>query len=408
MLHHKLALRRLSLNVAIEDSKSFSRVDKLMDLVCKLSKVEELCIFVQTNDYRRTNGTIRYDVHCNVPSIGKEAFAEDVVCYNIPLSVLPLNGLRFLFVHGCKFGNHFRFRSNISSLQHLSLLRVALDEEAVINLTRYCPGIEILEFDQCTFWNESLELSVFPRLKKVSILNCHGNLNIISINKDGLESFKCNFNTRCEFIATACRRIRELIVSDCMIWPPNLFVELTTTFPLIEDMEVFFFCGLRFTERFKVVSNHLRKLSIPFPLEVQVNHMSFDCPNLEFLKLEVNGLKEVYLNCPNLRQFLYIGYAIPALPLFNTSAALKVIHYHVTLNTTYFNSLWFMHLRGLIKQMAQVGRTIHLNLGFSPKMVEFNSIGIWSFPGFNAERRSLNNLVFIRYKIFLEEVGGIC
>uniref|UniRef100_A0A803M2W6 At1g61320/AtMIF1 LRR domain-containing protein n=1 Tax=Chenopodium quinoa TaxID=63459 RepID=A0A803M2W6_CHEQI len=260
VIHHKLALRRLALNVVIDDdSKSFSRVDQLMDMVCKLS-----------NDYR-----------------GNNEIAEDDLCYNIPLSVLALNGLRFLYVHGCKFGsvagNHFR--SSICSLQRVSLFCVALDEEAVSNLTLYCPGIEILEFDQCTFWNESLELSVFPRLKKVSILNCHGNLNNISIKKAGLESFKCNFNTRCEFTATACRTIRELTVSDCKIRPPNLFVELTSTFPLIEDMEVFPFHGLTFTK----------------------------------------GFKEVYLNCPNLRQILYIGNnVIPVLPLFNTSAALKV------------------------------------------------------------------------------------
>ncbi|XP_021771594.1 putative F-box/LRR-repeat protein At5g02700 [Chenopodium quinoa] len=99
---------------------------------------------------------------------GWKEIDEDSVYYSIYFSVLASKGLCSLNVHGCKFSSNMSIA--FSSLQYLSLSYVVIDKGDVMNTTRSSPAIEILEFDHCTYWIETLELSVFPRLKKATFL----------------------------------------------------------------------------------------------------------------------------------------------------------------------------------------------------------------------------------------------
>ncbi|XP_021716125.1 uncharacterized protein LOC110684041 [Chenopodium quinoa] len=263
-----------------------------------------------------------------------------------------------------------------SSLQHLSLLYAVIEDDDVMNLTHSCPAIETLEFDHCTFWINTLELSVFPRLKKATFLDRYDYLIDTVLDHTGLESFTYKAGARCVFAAAVYASIKELTLSyDCTISALNLFVDLTDTFPFLEEADLTlrlqYVDGGDTFKTFRAANHHLSKLSISIPNAVQVEEINISCPNLEWFKFHGCGLKQICINCPSLRQFHYVGNEIPVLPLLNASpTGMEDIYFQ--LGKIYdFSNLWFIQMRGLIEQMARVGRVFRLSLDYDVKMVDF-------------------------------------
>uniref|UniRef100_A0A803N075 F-box domain-containing protein n=1 Tax=Chenopodium quinoa TaxID=63459 RepID=A0A803N075_CHEQI len=189
---------------------------------------------------------------------GWKEIDEDSVYYSIYFSVLASKGLCSLNVHGCKFSSNMSIA--FSSLQYLSLSYVVIDKGDVMNTTRSSPAIEILEFDHCTYWIETLELSVFPRLKKATFLE--------------------NYD-----------------------WLSNRRIQPTAEKLLLIKNERMDHTGL---ECFK---------SDAFTTCIQVKKIDIDCPDLECFKFQGGGPKKIFINCPSLRQFHYVGDEIPGVAI---------------------------------------------------------------------------------------------
>ncbi|KAL2940689.1 hypothetical protein RDABS01_029039 [Bienertia sinuspersici] len=199
VVQQQIPLLKLAVNVAVIGSE-FCSVDQLMELVRK-AKVEELSIFVQTRDFN-----CYYGCYDNNNWYNDDSFEKVTTFYEFPYSITEAKWLRSLTVQGCKFtGKNFISNNNAgmySSLQQLYLSRILLfDEEALSNIASCCPEIEIIEFNCCSFWIESLMLLEFLKLKKASVVGKQDFLDsliylcVLSIHKnefvlDELEAIK--------------------------------------------------------------------------------------------------------------------------------------------------------------------------------------------------------------------------
>ncbi|XP_074289977.1 uncharacterized protein LOC141616716 [Silene latifolia] len=357
-------IRKLSLTVAINDPLYFSCVDTWLELVRQIN-VPELCICVETVDYR-----------------WRDYIPDGYIYYEFPLSLLLASkGLRSVYVQGCKFGSKTFIDDSINirghsffTLQQLCLKDVHIGEQSSYifeNLIRCCQGIEILVLDNCCIEMEFLKLSRFPRIKKTVLKLEDGWLNDLDIVDTNLQCLECESITYCHFNSEACAGIRELLL-NCSTKQPELFKNLTTTFPLLEQIDFVIFDddddGYNY-DTLKAANSLLRTLKFFSDSRVhQVKEVHIDCPNLTLLHCQTNGgLTELYVNCPKLRQFYYSGDTIPERVFFSSTAALKFSQCNIEIG--YYNISRLINLRAFLVDI--MGTTTYLTLKFSIPMETF-------------------------------------
>ncbi|KMS95289.1 hypothetical protein BVRB_009670 [Beta vulgaris subsp. vulgaris] len=328
----------LTLNLVVNNA-DFSHVDRLMNLV-RQTRVEELCIFVQTKDF------CWYDICADT-------------CYNFPYLEILVSSkwLQSLTVRACRLsstvGNYVV--GMYSSLKHLWLSHVMVsDEETISNLASSCPLIELLEFKCCTFGMKTLTLSIFHKLKNAYVEGSqNGRICEVDIRECvNLESFSCTAHL--ELLFSSDNPIRDLHLVDNYI----VYGDLTADFPLLEKAKLV-------TEDidadwFKAANYHLRKLEIEFdPHEIYV-----DCPNLRYFKYRGCGCKKVFIDCPNLRELLYEGDQVPSLLKLNlpTDKCLVKLHFRLSCD---LDTSWFIRFKVFMEHIA--GQKIYLSIGFDSR-----------------------------------------
>ncbi|KAK9727308.1 hypothetical protein RND81_05G272800 [Saponaria officinalis] len=347
-----LPFRKIAFLVALNDSEYFSRVDTWLELV-KQIHVEDLCIVVQTADYLWEN----YVDCCSA-------------LYEFPMSAMTSKGLRSVYIRGCKFRCETfvdpidKRRASFSSLQQLYLSHVFLDEDMLENLTLYCQGIESLTLDTCFVMMEFLKLSKFPKLKKAIIGFHRGEIDNVDITDTNLECFKCDAKTNIYVSPAVCAGIRELRLVWHSINLPNLYKDLTATFPLLEEVDIF----IENTDTLKAANNTLRKLRFVKHGFVNVKEVRIDCPRLTLLKILTNGLTEVYVDCPKLRVFKYCGNTIPSRISFSSMPDLEESSCEIYIKEA-CDTLWLINLRAFL--ILVMGNVTNISLSFKFPMATF-------------------------------------
>ncbi|KAH9626524.1 hypothetical protein KSS87_009612 [Heliosperma pusillum] len=342
-VHHHLSramqldspIRKLALNVAINDSKYFSRLDTCLELVRHIN-IQDLCFCVQSPGH-----------------LWQDIFVCRSVLYEFPISVLASKGLRSVYIRGCKFAEETFVGDSVNKrgvsfffLQRLCLSRVYIQAHVFENLVNYCPGIEMLVLDYCTVLMDSIELSKFPRLKSALIEINSGRIDHVGILDTKLECFKCSINIKseCHISPASCASIRELTLVGCNINQPRLFEDLAATFPLLEQVDFF----IHDTEKIKATSNVLRKLKFYRRGSVPVKEVHIDCSSLTLLDCFSYDLVELYVDCPKLRVFRYCGSTVPKRLFFSSTADLEESRCKICVNYNY-SSLWFITLRAFLE-----------------------------------------------------------
>ncbi|XP_021840179.1 putative F-box/FBD/LRR-repeat protein At5g22610 [Spinacia oleracea] len=231
--HENSPVARLILDVVVIRDE-FSRVDQLMDIVGK-TKVDELCISVQTKDSR-------WYSHLYDDMSEEEDEEDEYICYEFPYtSVLASKQLQSLSITWCKFMCNKRTltinENNVnvgvfSSLKQLCLSRVMLNNEALSNVGSCCPWIEFVRFEFCIFLFESLKLSKFPNLKKASIESEEfRRLHNVDCIGTKLESFHCQSDyLKWVINQDACSNIRKLQLGYLSVNNPSLFEDLSINY----------------------------------------------------------------------------------------------------------------------------------------------------------------------------------
>ncbi|KAL2935111.1 F-box/LRR-repeat protein 7, partial [Bienertia sinuspersici] len=347
---------KLAFDVAVIGSE-FARVDQFMELV-RNTKVEELSIFVQTQDFR----------WC-------EDMFEGNLYYEFPYSFIPTyKWLQSLTIQGCKFTCNNLINNTAGmfpSLRQLCLSQVMLlSNEALSNISSCCPEIEVIEFSCCSFGITTLKLSKFPKLKKASVVDLQYGLEYVDITETNLESFQCtSTDMECLISLAACSNIRELILSSCCLieTDDNLLGDLATYFPLLEKADLQDVAPFAYSDRIKASNSHLRTLKLLFNRAIQV--ISVECPNLKHFKYTGYGFEEVYLNCPKLKRFDYKG-SIPRLILLDLPTDVEYISFQFDLTSVHHMS-WFISLRKFLEQIRGCNNNVFVHLTNSPDMVEF-------------------------------------
>ncbi|XP_056684374.1 uncharacterized protein [Spinacia oleracea] len=265
--HNSQPVLKLTLDVVVVSDDEFSSVDRLIDLVGKI-KAEELYVSVQTKDSHWYDDIF-------------DAVAPGGVCYEFPYTTVLAsnNKLQSLSIEWCKLINNNNV-GMFSSLQHLKLLQVIVDDEALSNLSSCCPEIQVIHFEYCAFLFESLKLSIFPNLKRATIEGT--DYSLLDNPLKNLPSFDFrNIGSKLVITPSACSNIRDLKLS-CSVNEPNLFEDLTMAFPLIEKVDLKDVQGVN---RIQAANIHLKSLSL----------------------LSNYSLKTIYVDCPNLCDFDFIG-----------------------------------------------------------------------------------------------------
>ncbi|XP_074290063.1 F-box/LRR-repeat protein At5g02910-like [Silene latifolia] len=357
-------VRKLALNIAINDSKCFSRLDTCLEMLTHIN-VEDLCVIVQTIGY-----------------LWEDVFYDDDILYEFPISVLASKGLRSVYIRGCTFAEETMFVGDpinkrgvsFSSLQRLCLSHVYIKHHVFENLVNYCPGVEILVLHYCTVLMDSIELSRFPKLKNALIEIESGRIDRIGIEDTKLECFKCEVNcdTECHMSPAACASIRELTLVGCNINQPSVFADLAATFPLVEEAYIF----IHDTETLKAVSNVLRKLKFYRRGLVPLKEVHIDCPRLTFLDFISHGLVELYVDCPKLRVFRYQGDAVPNRLYFSPVADLEECSFKIFMRYAY-DTRWFINLRELL--VSVMASPTYVSLRFNLPMATFEPEQVEAF-----------------------------
>ncbi|KAL9228718.1 hypothetical protein vseg_004267 [Gypsophila vaccaria] len=357
-------IRKLALTISINDKTYFSRIDMSLDLVAQIG-VEDLCLVVYTVDYMWEN-----------------RIRESSVLYEFPISVvLASKRLRSVDIRGCKL----RFDTSVSdpinkrgtsfsSLQHLYLSHVYLDEPALENLIRFCPGIETLVLDRCHVLVEFLWLSKFPRLRKAVIEPQDGNqIDTVDIVDTNLECFKCITKTNLVVSPAACAGIRELSLAWCTVSQPNLFNDLTATFPLLEKIDIL----VKDVDSLKAANNALRELRLFYTHGSVLKEVQIDCPNLTWLEFGSKGLTQLYVDCPKLRVFRYCGNTIPKRVFFSSMPDLEESRCHIS-EYEACDTLWLINLRAFL--ILVMGNTTNVILMFKLPMATFKPEEVEAIP----------------------------
>ncbi|KAK9681616.1 hypothetical protein RND81_10G015300 [Saponaria officinalis] len=370
-------IRKLALNVAINDSKCFSRLDTCLEMLRHIN-VQELCVIVQTI------GCLWDDT----------AFFDDDTMYAFPMSVLVSKGLCSVHIRGCKFAEETFVGGGVSfsSLRRLCLSHVLINDHVFENMVNYCPALEMLVLDYCTALMGSLELSRFPKLKTALIEFECGWVDYVGIVDTNLECFKCeiNINNVCHISPAACASIRELTLR-CTINQPSVFADFAATFPLVEEAEII----VHGSETFKAVSNTLRKLkfsrydSLPVPLK----EVHIDCPRLTSLDIKGNGLVELYVDCPKLKVFRYCGYTVPDQLFFSPAADLVESSVEISVNDAY-DTLWFINLREFLELV--MASLTHVYLSFNLPMATFEPEQVEAFHTSPRPRHNVHLGLWVR------------
>ncbi|XP_010667568.2 uncharacterized protein LOC104884588 isoform X1 [Beta vulgaris subsp. vulgaris] len=331
----------LTSNLVVNNA-DFSHVDRLMNLV-RQTKVEELCIFVQTKDFSWYS-EIREDA-----------------CYDFPYLEILVSSkwLQSLTVRGCRLsstvGNYVI--GMYSSLKQLWLSHVFVsNEETISNLAISCPLIELLEFECCTFGMGTLTLSIFHKLKKAYVEGFqYGEIGEVDIRECvNLESFSCTTHLELLFNSDGGSNIRDLRLVD----HPLVYGDLTADFPLLEKAKLVIE-DIR-VDWFKAANYHLRKLEIEFdPRKIYV-----DCPNLRYFKYRGSGCKKVFIDCPNLRELLYEGDQVPSLLKLNLPTHKCLVKLHFCLSCD-LDTSWFIRFKVFMEHIA--GQKIYLSIGFDSR-----------------------------------------
>ncbi|XP_074289953.1 F-box/LRR-repeat protein At2g42720-like isoform X2 [Silene latifolia] len=341
-------IRKLSLTVVINDSLYYSRVDKWLEFV-KQMNVEDLCIFVQIVDFW-------WPVRASAGN----------ALYKFPFSLLASKSLRSVYIRGCMLG-HETFASEVSfsSLQRLCLSHVSIGENVMETLATRCQGIEILVLDNCAIRPNVLELSKFPKLKKALIEIEDGWIDCVDITNTNLECFKCDAESECHIGPNDCARIREFTLVDCIVNHPNLFKDLTATFPLIEEIEV---VDIRDTDTLNATSNVLKKLKFVSLGPICVEQVYIDCPSLTLLDFTTYGMTNLYVDCPKLRVFRYEGDTVPERLFIRSVADLEESSCSISTYGAYDES-WFFQLRVFLELI--MASSTNVSLLFSLPMETF-------------------------------------
>ncbi|KAL2940685.1 hypothetical protein RDABS01_029035, partial [Bienertia sinuspersici] len=335
VVQQQIPVLKLAVNVAVIGSE-FCGVNHLMELVRK-ARVEELSIFVQTQDFHWYDDEVVFD--------------EGIILYEFPYSITEAKWLRSLTLQGCKFISNNN-SGMYSSLQQLYLSQVLLfSDEALSNIANCCPEIEVIEFDCCFFRIDNLKLSKFPKLKKATVKGDHSNLQSVDITETNLESFWCNsLDLDCLMNLAACSNIRELKLKQCNIGL-DLLKDLTTYFPLLENAKLS--SVIPYTEvldRITVANPHLRSLKLLFDRVIQ--EISINCPKLSHFDYTGAGFEEVYLDCPRLRTCYYDSREVPRLILLDSPTDMQYNFYRFDVDYKLDKS-WFISIRKFLEQIAR-------------------------------------------------------
>ncbi|XP_010696023.1 uncharacterized protein LOC104908597 [Beta vulgaris subsp. vulgaris] len=338
-IHEQTPVLELVFNVAVIGSE-FDGVNKFMELI-QGAKVEELRLFVQSQDFHLLRG-----------------FFEADICYDFPYSFLLCSiWLRYLYVEGCKFMANLSIREatlimevdKFSSLRKLCLVYALLPHQTALdNIACCCPELEYIWFSGCSVWFITLNLSSFPKLKRASMLGAQDDaLRYVGIRETNLEEFVCTIvGLECLISLPACRNIKKLVLHRCSVNEPDLLEDLTY-FPLLEEVD------------FQELTDHF------YTIKAANSHMR------NFVHIGT-GYEELYFDCPNLKTFDYFcrDHTLPW--WISLYLPIDIDHVYFSFIVMYKRTpLWFICLRRFVKQIQGFNNNVYLHIMVSVDMDEF-------------------------------------
>ncbi|MCE3052026.1 hypothetical protein HAX54_051432 [Datura stramonium] len=352
----------------------------------ELNKAEKRVLRVQFKYHENVDDLMRLmdgnDFHEVYLSFGYFYFSIPYIFQSTCLTVLHLTR--------CGLGEHlFHGEAKFASLQEVQLDRVNLCGETLSKFTSKCPNIRELRLMNC----RSLKSVVLPkldRLKKlyVQLLGSYPSITDIQVIAPSLQVFHfVHYNSgkvAVNMNIGACRMLREFHL-ECPMFPVGLDNEhFCSDFPHLETLLL---GPCETSERVKISSSSLRKLTLMFPKLYNYNHS-----------------RKSVVSVPNLCSFQYVGKTFRSSlapsdsPKFLNNTCISLVP-----QIEKINRAWFLQLRSHLKKLSnRVGVALIIRDQTSFSKLSKRGHRLWSIPTGRSPTQLLPHIQHLKLDIRLK------